>query len=111
MGRNLYPRAPDMRLPATQGLSDGELFYIIENGIRLTGMPAWGTSGSEEESWKLVHLIRKLPRLTPEELFEMEQLNPRSAGEWRELEEEEHFLHSQDDQPRQDRQGGRHHLH
>src|SRR4030095_4967879 len=30
MGRGLYPRAPDMRLPATQNLSDGELFYIIE---------------------------------------------------------------------------------
>src|SRR3954466_3167269 len=32
MGRNLYPKAPDMRLPRTQNLSDGELFYIIENG-------------------------------------------------------------------------------
>ena len=43
MGRGLYPRAPDMRLAATQNLEDHELFYIIENGIRLTGMPAWGT--------------------------------------------------------------------
>ena len=37
MGRGLYPKAPDMRLPATQNLSDAELFYIIENGVRLTG--------------------------------------------------------------------------
>ena len=43
MGRGLYPRAPDMRLAATQKLVDHELFYIIENGIRLTGMPGWGT--------------------------------------------------------------------
>ena len=43
MGRGFYPRSPDMRLPATQKLEDHELFYIIENGIRLTGMPAWGT--------------------------------------------------------------------
>src|SRR5579883_1887561 len=42
MGRNLYPRAPDMRKPATQSLSDGELYYIIRNGVPLTGMPAWG---------------------------------------------------------------------
>ncbi|MCI0567370.1 MAG: c-type cytochrome, partial [Acidobacteria bacterium] len=43
MGQNLYPKAPDMRLPETQRLSDGELFYIIQNGVRFTGMPAWGT--------------------------------------------------------------------
>jgi mono/diheme cytochrome c family protein len=42
VGRNLYPEAPDMRDPFTQGLSDGELFYIINNGVRFTGMPAWG---------------------------------------------------------------------
>jgi mono/diheme cytochrome c family protein len=43
MGRGLYPQAPDMRLTATQQLSDGELFYIIEHGIRFTGMPGWRT--------------------------------------------------------------------
>src|SRR5688572_8891316 len=39
MGSQMYPKAPDMTLPATQSLSDGELFSIIENGVRLTGMP------------------------------------------------------------------------
>src|SRR6266852_794309 len=43
IGQNLYPKAPDMRLPQTQNLTDGELYYTIHNGIRLTGMPAWGT--------------------------------------------------------------------
>ena len=42
LGRHTYPPAPDMRLPPTQRLSDGELFYIIQNGIRLSPMPAWG---------------------------------------------------------------------
>ena len=92
LGRNLHPRAPDMRGPATQGLTDGELFYIIENGVRLTGMPGWGGAGKPEESWKLVHFIRNLPRLTPEDLAEMEQLNPRSAEAWREFQEEAEFL-------------------
>jgi mono/diheme cytochrome c family protein len=92
LGRNLYPRAPDMRGPATQGLTDGELFYIIENGVRLTGMPGWGGAGKPEESWKLVHFIRHLPKLAPDEQVEMEQLNPRSAEEWRELQEEAEFL-------------------
>jgi mono/diheme cytochrome c family protein len=94
LGRSLYPRAPDMRLPATQNLSDGELHYIIEHGVKLTGMPAWGTGTleSEQSSWRLVHFIRRLPSLTESELAEMEQLNPRSEVEWRRLEEERRFL-------------------
>ncbi|HEU4381996.1 MAG TPA: c-type cytochrome [Anaeromyxobacteraceae bacterium] len=92
LGQGLYPRVPDMRLAETQELTDGELFYIIENGIRLTGMPAWGTAAKQAETWKLVHFIRHLPSLTPEETLLMERLNPRSPEEWRELEEEERFL-------------------
>ena len=92
MGRGLYPRAPDMRRAETQELSDGELFYIIENGVRLTGMPAWGGAGNPEGSWKLVHFIRHLPSLTAEEKARMERLNPRSAQEWREMQEESEFL-------------------
>ena len=93
-GRGLYPRAPDMRLPATQNLSDGELFYIIENGVRLTGMPAWstGTKEGETSSWHLVHFIRHLPKLTDEELALMEDLNPRTPAELRQREEEKKFL-------------------
>jgi mono/diheme cytochrome c family protein len=98
MGRGLYPRAPDMRLPATQNLSDGELFYIIENGVRLTGMPAWstGTKEGETSSWHLVHFIRHLPRLTEEELALMEDLNPRTPAEVRQREEEKKFLQGGD---------------
>ena len=94
MGRGLYPRAPDMRLAATQNLSDAELFYIIENGVRLTGMPAWsnGTKEGETSSWHLVHFIRHLPKLTEEELASMEDLNPRAPAELRQREEEKKFL-------------------
>ena len=42
VGQGLYPKAPDMRKPQTQGLSDGEIFYVISHGIRFTGMPGWG---------------------------------------------------------------------
>jgi mono/diheme cytochrome c family protein len=93
-GRGLYPKAPDMRLPATQQLTDGELFYIIENGVKLTGMPAWGdgTPESAASSWRLVHFIRHLPKLTADEIVKMESLNPRGPDEWRALEEERKFL-------------------
>ena len=98
VGKNLYPPAPDMRLPATQQLTDGELFYIIQNGIRLTGMPAWGTGSDhdEEDSWKLVHFIRHLPQVTLEEKKAMEKLNPKSPDDLREEEEEERFLRGED---------------
>ena len=94
MGRGLYPKAPDMRLAATQSLSDGELFYIIENGIRFTGMPAWstGTKAGEESTWHLVQFIRQLPQITESELETMKQLNPRSPEEVRQELEEERFL-------------------
>lgn len=93
IGRNLYPRAPDMRLPATQQLSDGELFNIIHNGIRWTGMPAWGESGDDPDSWKLVQFIRHLPDLSQDELREMERFNPKSAAERDEEKQEQDFLH------------------
>jgi len=93
MGKRMYPPAPDMRAAATQNFSDGELFSIIENGIRLTGMPAWGGSDRDaEDSWKLVHFIRHLPALTVEERHEMEKLNPKGPDERKEEEDEEKFL-------------------
>jgi hypothetical protein len=94
IGRGLYPKAPDMRLPATQQLTDGELFYLIENGVPLTGMPGWGTGTPEGEtaSWHLVHFIRRLPKLTAEELQHMAELNPIGADAWLRRMEELRFL-------------------
>ena len=93
MGRNLYPRAPDMTLAATQSLSDGEIYWIIENGVRLTGMPAWGKGGNQDkETWALVSFIRHLPHATEEEIREMKRLNPKSAAELEEERAAEAFL-------------------
>ena len=93
MGRGLYPKPPDMRSALTQSKSDGELFYIIENGIRLTGMPAWGGGeGHGDESWPLVGFIRTLPKLTAEDLKQMKSMNPKSGHEAMEDAEEEEFL-------------------
>ncbi len=94
MGAHMYPRTPDMTLAATQSLSDGELFSIIENGVRLTGMPGFGngTAESAAGSWRLVHFVRHLRQLTPAEIAEMERLNPKSPDEWKQLQQEEEFL-------------------
>jgi mono/diheme cytochrome c family protein len=90
IGKNVYPKAPDLRLADTQSMSDGEIFFTIHNGIRFTGMPAWGSGDPEKDldSWHLVHFIRHLPKLTPEELDEMKALNPKTK---KELEEEAAF--------------------
>ena len=97
LGQRTYPPAPDMRLPATQQLTDGELFFIIENGIRLTAMPAWGGGPLDEhESWKLVHFIRHLPQLTDAEKAEMQKLNPKTLQQLKEELEDERFLKGED---------------
>ena len=90
IGKNVNPRALDLRLPDIQSMSDGEIFWVIHNGIRFTAMPAWGEGNPAEdkESWKLVHFIRHLPQLTPNELDRMKTLNPKTR---KDLEEEAAF--------------------
>jgi mono/diheme cytochrome c family protein len=94
MGPNFYPRVPDMTLPETQSQTDGELFATIENGIRLTGMPAWGngSEASAQGSWVLVHFIRSLPRLTTAEKDEIASLVPKTKEEWEAEAEAQRFL-------------------
>ncbi len=70
IGQNLYPKAPDLRMPPTQNLTDGEIHYIVKNGVRLTGMPAWGNphiAQDDTDAWKLVLFVRSLAALTPQE--------------------------------------------
>lgn len=99
MGQNLYPKAPDMRLDATQKLTDGELYYIVHNGIRLSGMPAWGAPGDDPDSWKLALFIHHLPVLTDAEKQDMRKYNPKSTVEMEEDKETEDFLNGKDVHP------------
>lgn len=73
IGKNLYPKVPDMTQAQTQELTDGEIYYIITNGVRLTGMPAWGSEDTPEAIWDLVSLIRRLPKLSPEEMKRLQE--------------------------------------
>ena len=96
-GKGLYPKPPDMRIRETQGKSDGELYYTIENGVRLSGMPAFGeehVAGGDADTWKLMLFIRRLPNLSADQLKQMGELNPKTEEEREEEKEEEEFLNS-----------------
>jgi mono/diheme cytochrome c family protein len=95
LGKGMFPPAPDMRLPATQQLTDGELYYIIQHGVRFTGMPGWGEPGFfDHQTWHLVMFIRRLPTLTQQEIDGMRNYNPRSPAEMAAEEEAAGFLNS-----------------
>ena len=64
----LNPPVPDLGEPGTQGRSDGELFFLVSGGVRLTGMPGFERSLPEKERWDLVAFLRMLPKLGEAEL-------------------------------------------
>ena len=76
-GKGIYPKPPDLRAAGTQNKSDGELYYTIANGVRLSGMPAFSEAHTAAQAWRLVLFIRHLPQITPEEIKEMKASNPK----------------------------------
>jgi mono/diheme cytochrome c family protein len=80
IGRNLYPKPPDLRARETQQQTDGELYTTIQNGIRLSAMPAWGEPRDDDrDRWNLVALIRRLNQLSLEEEKEIQKYLPKSS--------------------------------
>ncbi len=69
IARGLYPRPPDLRGERTQSLSDGEIFHIINDGVRFTGMPA--LNYEPKDVWALVRFVRRLPQLSKQEMDRM----------------------------------------
>ena len=71
IAEGLNPPAPDLTLGRVQKRTDGEIFWIVQNGIRMTGMPAFGTTHKDDEIWKIVAFVRRLPALSPDEEKEL----------------------------------------
>ncbi len=72
-GTAMLPEGPELASKGTQASTDGELFYIIKEGVRMTGMPAFGEEHSDEDIWKIVSFIRHLPELTAGEQAELRE--------------------------------------
>lgn len=66
IGQGLYPMAPALAQSAKR-LSPSELFWITKNGIKMTGMPAFGQTHSDDKIWALVSFLEKLPGMTKEQ--------------------------------------------
>jgi len=65
-GRWMYPRAANLISKQVQRYSDRELFAMIKNGVRLSGMPAFARVETDEHIWNIVHYLRKLPAGVPD---------------------------------------------
>ena len=72
LNKGLNPRAPKLTETAKE-FSPREIFWVVKNGIRMTGMPAWGTSHSNAEIWAIVAFVKRLPNITPQEYVAMDQ--------------------------------------
>jgi mono/diheme cytochrome c family protein len=65
VGQSMYPRVPSLASPEVQQWSDAELFWIIRNGNRYTGMGAFGKTLTDDQIWDLVHYVRSLRDAAP----------------------------------------------
>ena len=64
MSQGLYPSAPDL---ARTDLSPSQQFWTIKHGVKLTAMPAWGKTHSDDLIWDMVAFIQRLPKMSPEQ--------------------------------------------
>jgi hypothetical protein len=83
ISQGLYPRAPELRRKT--GLTPAEQFWIVEHGVKMTGMPVWGTH-NDELLWDVVAFVRKLPELTPEQYEFMVKNAPKHEEIMQEME-------------------------
>ena len=60
VGRAMYPRAADLSARDVQQMSDRELFWVVKNGLRLTGMPGFGNILSDDQIWQVTYYVRTL---------------------------------------------------
>lgn len=61
LSRGLYPKPP--QLAYGNDLTPAQQFWILKHGIKLTAMPSWGRTHSDEELWDIVAFLKKMPDL------------------------------------------------
>jgi mono/diheme cytochrome c family protein len=71
VGKGLNPRPPD--LAKEQDLSSSEVFWVIKNGIRMSGMPSLGAVYKDEDIWNIVSFVKQLPNINAQQYSELEK--------------------------------------
>lgn len=74
LGLAMYPPAMDLTSPHVQAWKDQELYWIVQNGIRLTGMPSWQGQITPQQTWQLARYIHALPQMTPQRIAQLDAL-------------------------------------
>jgi mono/diheme cytochrome c family protein len=65
IGQGLNPHPPNL-VHSAGDMAPNEMYWIIKNGIKMTGMPAFGPTHEERELWAMVAFIEQLPKMSPE---------------------------------------------
>jgi mono/diheme cytochrome c family protein len=66
IGQGLNPYPPELAAEAEEE-EPAEVFWVVKNGIKMTGMPAFGVTHSDEEIWAITAFLKRMPKLSPQE--------------------------------------------
>jgi len=78
--QGLNPSPPDLTKQPDHAMSDAELFWVIKNGIRMTGMPAWGPTHGDAEIWDIVAFLKALPSIDAAEYKKFNEQTAQGHG-------------------------------
>lgn len=77
----LRPTPPDLAKKAPEW-TDQQIFWIVQHGIKMTGMPAFGSQHSDEELWSIVAFVKSLPELSSEEYRDLRRVQEADRGQY-----------------------------
>jgi mono/diheme cytochrome c family protein len=72
IGMGLNPDPPDLAHEGAEQ-SPVRLFWVLKNGIKMTGMPAFGMTHTDDQIWSMVAFLKQLPKLSPRQYAAMAQ--------------------------------------
>ncbi len=75
ISQGLYPTPP--QFSGKLDHSAKQEFWMIKHGVKLTAMPAWGRTHSDNQLWDMVAFVRTLPSLSPEQYQAIVKTAPR----------------------------------
>jgi mono/diheme cytochrome c family protein len=89
IGVGLNPEPPNL-VQSTRDMSPGEVYWVVKNGIKMTGMPAFGPTHRESDLWAITAFVKQLPTMTAPQYQAMAQAAGAAGEHHHESEEHEH---------------------